>query len=61
MISALLHTFIKVMHHFDHLFLQVSPRDVVATDVVAALEMCAPSISTDDLTRYSKFNSSPRC
>ena len=35
--------------------IQVSPRDVVASDVVGALEMCAPSVSADDLTCYSEF------
>ena len=40
--------------------MQVSPRDVVASDVVAALEMCAPSISADDMTCYSQFMSTPR-
>ena len=32
--------------------LQVCPRDVVASDVVAALEMCPPSLSVEDLKNY---------
>ena len=32
--------------------LQVCPRDVVASDVVAALEMCPPLLSVEDLKNY---------
>ena len=33
---------------------------MVASDVVAALDVCAPSVSADDLTCYSKFMGTSR-
>ena len=39
------------------LYVQVCSRDVVASDVVAALKVCPRSVSADDLMQYRDFMS----